>query len=82
MFKFTIRELLLLTLVVALGVAWRIDRSRLVERLSLELRNVKLLIAERDIERKAREEVIALYEQARHASAPNPPAPARNLPRD
>ena len=31
MFRFTIRELLLLTLVVALGVGWWIDRGRLAE---------------------------------------------------
>ena len=29
MFRFTIRELVLLTLVVALGVAWWLDRNRL-----------------------------------------------------
>ena len=31
MFKFSIRELLLLTVIVALGVAWWIDRSRLAK---------------------------------------------------
>jgi hypothetical protein len=29
MFRFTIRELVLLTLVVAMGVGWWVDRSRL-----------------------------------------------------
>lgn len=29
MFKFTIRELLLLTVIVAMGVAWWVDRSQL-----------------------------------------------------
>ena len=29
MFRFTIRELVLLTLVVAMGVGWWLDRSRL-----------------------------------------------------
>jgi hypothetical protein len=33
MFRFTIRELVLLTLVVAMGVAWWLDRSRLAESL-------------------------------------------------
>jgi len=33
MFRFTIRELVLLTLVVAMGVAWWLDRSRLAEAL-------------------------------------------------
>jgi hypothetical protein len=32
MFKFTIRELLLLTLVAAMGVGWWVDRSRLASR--------------------------------------------------
>ena len=31
MFKFTIRELLLLTMVVGLAVGWWVDRNRLVE---------------------------------------------------
>ena len=30
MFRFTIRELVLLTLVVAMGVGWSVDRARLV----------------------------------------------------
>jgi hypothetical protein len=33
MLHFTIRELALLTVVVAMGVAWWIDRSRLLERI-------------------------------------------------
>jgi hypothetical protein len=33
MFRFTIRELVLLTLVAAMGVAWWIDRSQLAESL-------------------------------------------------
>ena len=33
MLRFTIRELLWLTAVAALGVSWWIDRSRLVERI-------------------------------------------------
>ena len=32
MFRFTIREQVLLTLVVAMGVAWFLDRSRLAEQ--------------------------------------------------
>jgi hypothetical protein len=32
MFRFTIRELVLLTLVVAMGVGWWLDRSRLATR--------------------------------------------------
>ena len=33
MFRFTIRELVLLTLVVAMGVAWWVDRTRLAAAL-------------------------------------------------
>ena len=33
MFRFTIRELVLLTLVVAMGVAWWVDRTQLTERI-------------------------------------------------
>ncbi len=29
MFRFTIREVLLLTIVIAMGIAWGLDRSRL-----------------------------------------------------
>ena len=38
MFRFTIRELLLLTVIAAVGVAWWIDRSRLAAELK-ELRD-------------------------------------------
>ncbi|HUE74712.1 MAG TPA: hypothetical protein VMP01_27840 [Pirellulaceae bacterium] len=34
MFRFTIRDLLWLTVVVAMGVAWWVDRSGLTKRLS------------------------------------------------
>jgi hypothetical protein len=34
MFKFTIRDLLWLTVVVALGVAWWVDRVRMADRFS------------------------------------------------
>ena len=34
MFRFTIRELVLLTLVVAMGVAWWVDRRRLAQQVS------------------------------------------------
>jgi hypothetical protein len=38
MFRFTIRELVLLTLVVALGVAWWLDRSNLIEAYDPQMR--------------------------------------------
>ena len=36
MFRFTIRELLLLTLVVGMGVGWWVERNRLIEQLKVE----------------------------------------------
>jgi hypothetical protein len=43
MFRFTIRELVLLTLVVALGVGWWIDRSRhAAERKDFEYKSGRL----------------------------------------
>jgi hypothetical protein len=34
MFRFTIRELILLTLIVAMGLGWGVDRSRLARDLN------------------------------------------------
>jgi len=34
MFRFTIRELVLVTVIVAMGVAWGLDRARLAARVS------------------------------------------------
>lgn len=43
MFRFTIRDMLWLTVVVALGVAWHVDRSQFVERhQKLEAKNEEL----------------------------------------
>jgi hypothetical protein len=44
MFRFTIRELVLLTLVMAMGVGWWIDRSRVVilnRKLNASLKGVE-----------------------------------------
>jgi hypothetical protein len=37
MVRFTIRELVLLTIIVAMGAAWWVDRSRVQSRLTKEL---------------------------------------------
>ena len=37
MFRFTIRDVLLVTVIVALGVGWWVDRSRVHARLTNEL---------------------------------------------
>jgi len=42
MFRFTIRELVLLTLVVAMGVAWWVDRSRLASNLAESQENANM----------------------------------------
>jgi hypothetical protein len=81
MFRFTIRDLFWLTVVVALAVGWWANRCRLAERLSLESLNVEMLTAERDIERKAKQEVIALYDEARREAAPKPKVSAPDAPK-
>jgi hypothetical protein len=43
MFQFTIRELLLLTLIVAMGVAWWVDRGRLFELYTEHKRDAEYL---------------------------------------
>src|SRR4029453_13842663 len=54
MFRFTIRDLVLLTLIVALGVGWWIDRRRMAASLA-ELDEYKLP-EKRDLGRMAAEE--------------------------
>jgi hypothetical protein len=79
--KFSIRDLFLVTLIVALGVAWSVDRHQL----SLRLRETLLQRAEE--KRIYQAEIRDLkYEQRKHywgegplstssAPAPNPPKP-------
>ena len=47
MFRFTIRELVLLTLVVAMGVGWWIDRNRLQARWSNRIDVLRVEIRDR-----------------------------------
>lgn len=63
MFRFSIRDLLWLTVVVALGVTWWLDRSSLVARVD-ELEN-----------RSHFETVLAEFDRLMNsqAPAPNPP---------
>lgn len=42
MFRFTIRDVLLLTVVVALAVAWRLDRNSMRTEFAVQLRTAKL----------------------------------------
>jgi hypothetical protein len=46
MFRFTIRELVLLTLVVAMGVGWALDHLRLIESCRVSDRNQAVLEAQ------------------------------------
>jgi hypothetical protein len=75
--RFTIRDLLWLTVVVALGVAWVNSRFQLRElwyAKEMLQREVELLAAERDIERTARLELIDMM--------PKGSAPSNNTPKD
>jgi hypothetical protein len=58
MFRFTIRELVLLTLVVAMGVGWWIDRSRLSVQNSALIDEAKVLRFEALRAREIRGEII------------------------
>jgi len=54
MFRFTIRDVLWLTVVVALAVAWWVDRSQFVERnQSLAAKNEELLARLKDLNYEA-----------------------------
>jgi len=72
MFKFTIRDLLWLTIVAALAAGWWVDRSRLKELLDE--------VAPRSL---ALELGISLRDGVRYpitSDSPNPSPPARNMP--
>ena len=45
MFRFGIRDLMWLTVIVAMGVAWWLDRSRLADNLEMRVRYSKYLEA-------------------------------------
>jgi len=74
--KFTIRDLLWLTVVVALGVAWWVDRGRLLQKID-ELDGPNTIV-----------EFLSLKLEDGNALPhtdpvlPNPSAPAKNLPSD
>ena len=48
MFRFTIRELVLLTFIVAMGVAWWLDRRRLSQDARIAIEERERAIFERD----------------------------------
>ena len=80
--KFSIRDLFLVTLVVALGVGWWVEHrrlSRVVESQNVELQSLKM----KEIERAAAKAEAAMDARMRtmlgisnpSAPAPNPPKP-------
>jgi hypothetical protein len=77
MFRFTIRELVLLTLVVAMGVAWALDHWRLTEAMRVSDIVWQDVIARdhlREISRQAKADAMKAA-QADVDSQPPPPPP-------
>src|SRR5688572_22545967 len=83
MFKFTIRDLVLLTLVAALGIGWWVDRRRLAG--PLEKLAVYEAAEQRRVKRKQEEKRLKDLEWKLHAAkAANEygaPSPANDRPR-
>jgi hypothetical protein len=77
MFRFTIRDLLWLTVVVALGVAWWMDRAALTNEVQ-SLRKTAFGPYSVD-DKTGLDEFIKLLDQ--QAKSSNPAAPAPSLPR-
>ncbi|MFN0022174.1 MAG: hypothetical protein ACKVP0_28325 [Pirellulaceae bacterium] len=62
--KFSIRDLMFVTVIVALAVAWWLDRSRLISQ--LEFIEAKLMLEKSQVEAEATTaKAIAVYEAAR-----------------
>ena len=68
--RFTIRDLIWLTVLVALGLGWLLDRSRLIYQFDAELHEKDVAMhselerVEREVRRAARREVDAAWEKA------------------
>jgi hypothetical protein len=81
MFRFTIRELVLLTLVVAIGVAWWLDRARrLVEHEQLR-EEIQLLKAREELWTEQNEYVKAIrkmHDEIRTVKGGLRPVPGEN----
>jgi hypothetical protein len=77
MFRFTIRELVLLTLVVAMGVAWWLDHRVWVANYAATTHDSEIWQARAEA-MQVRVELLA--ERLRTNPIPNPSAPAENLP--
>jgi hypothetical protein len=81
MFRFSIRELMLVTLVVALAVGWGVDRSRLVKRQSNDSQWLDYVRSELKLTQQARDDEMQENTDLRvkllnsSAPAPNPPKP-------
>ena len=92
MFRFTVRDLLWLTIVVALGVAWWVDRGRTTRtwqrRYQTELQHSSdWFLRHLELRNKlmaAGWKIEYLDESLKHVnlSPPNPPVPPPNPPKD
>jgi len=83
--KFTIRDLFLVTMIVALVVAWWVDRHRLSQTIKSQNAEVMQLRVELEVERavmkaqlaaetaRAKAELESVFNSS--APAPNPPKP-------
>ena len=74
--RFTIRELLLLTLVAALGAAWWVDRGRLAGRIDTLTNKAYPLVEpalNRIVIREEDESLLGIELPNAAAPAPNPP---------
>ena len=76
MFRFTIRELVLLTLVVAMGVGWALDHWRLTEAMRVSDIVWQDVIARdhmREIARQAKADALEAAQAGVDAQTPSPP---------
>ena len=77
--KFTIRDLFLVTLIVALAVGWWLDRSNLARRITLDAREINHLEHENEYQDRTNtelaEKVRTLKKLLPNSSAPAPSQP-------
>jgi hypothetical protein len=77
MFRFTIRDLLWLTVMVALGVGWWLDHRAWVQKYSATAHDSEIWQARTE---QLQTRVDNLAERVSGSSAPTPSAPAPSLP--
>ena len=79
--RFSIRDLLLVTVIVALAVGWWVDRSRLASGITLHEREINFLEHENEFQDRA---MLELAEKVRELKKllPTSQAPTPNPPKD